>query len=61
MNPGEALEWLLENAGEEESDVAMDLKGKATSSAGHLRRQQEAAPGEMSLSYNRLFCKPLAH
>jgi hypothetical protein len=54
MNPSEALEWLLENGAEEEAEgVAMDLKGKLASGAGHLRRQEDSAPGKMSL-YNHL-------
>jgi hypothetical protein len=55
MNPSEALEWLLENGAEEEAEgVAMDLKGKLASGAGHLRRQEDSAPGKMSLLYNHL-------
>jgi hypothetical protein len=62
MNPSEALEWLLENGAEEESeDVAMNLKGEAACSVGPPRRQQEGAPGMMSLSCTHLFYKPLAH
>jgi hypothetical protein len=46
MNPREALEWLLENRAEEESEDAADLKQEAAS--GCLKRQQEAvASGKM--------------
>ncbi|GFG37134.1 hypothetical protein Cfor_05794, partial [Coptotermes formosanus] len=40
MNPSEALEWLLENRVDEESEDAKELKQEAAS--GCLRRQQEA-------------------
>lgn len=46
MNPSEALEWLLENRVDEESEDAKELKQEAAS--GCLRRQQEAvASGKM--------------
>jgi hypothetical protein len=51
MNASQALEWLLENCVEEESEDAVDLKQEAESSHC-LRRQQEAvASGKMIFDF----------